>query len=163
MAFARRVLVLLCVISGLLSRAFSDHPTLKKDNNCPKGWTRLNCNCYIYQDEKRTFADAESVCNIIGGNLVSIHNSVENFFVRELIREGTVEPDTSWIGLHDAISQTGDFIWTDGTIEDFLAFNLDEPDSGGDCVEIVDSDGCWADTACTDMLTYVCIREVQFW
>lgn len=28
-------------------------------NNCPPGWTQLNCNCFIYQAGERTFADAQ--------------------------------------------------------------------------------------------------------
>ncbi|XP_077453606.1 ladderlectin-like [Stigmatopora argus] len=141
MAFSLPSLLLLCVVSGLLTQTFARRPTDKKDNNCPKGWTRLDCNCYIYQIEKRCFADAEDVCNILGGNLVSIHSEVENVFVRELIQLGTsvVELDTSWIGLHDAITDDDNFIWSDGTLEDFEAFGSGQPDGNGNCIEMVDS------------------------
>uniref|UniRef100_A0A3Q2Z7Z7 C-type lectin domain-containing protein n=1 Tax=Hippocampus comes TaxID=109280 RepID=A0A3Q2Z7Z7_HIPCM len=90
----------------------------------------------------------QSVCNILGGNLVSIHSALENSFVHELIL-AIEDPVDAWIGLHDAINQDGDFIWTDGTLEDFRAFNGTEPDTSGDCTQMNESDGCWADLACT--------------
>ncbi|XP_019713215.1 lactose-binding lectin l-2-like [Hippocampus comes] len=108
------------------------------DNGCPKGWTRLDCHCYILQEDARSFADAESVCNILGGNLVSIHSALENSFVHELIL-AIEDPVDAWIGLHDAINQDGDFIWTDGTLEDFRAFNGTEPDTSGDCTQMNES------------------------
>nr|XP_049579115.1 galactose-specific lectin nattectin-like [Syngnathus scovelli] len=107
-------------------------------NSCPRGWTQLDCKCYIYEDEPRSFADAESVCNILGGNLASIHNDLENAFIVEVIRANGDETE-GWIGLHDAILDT-DYIWTDGSEEDFLNFdttNLKEKEvATGDCVEI---------------------------
>ncbi|XP_037099659.1 echinoidin-like [Syngnathus acus] len=104
----------------------------------------------------------KSVCNILGGNLVSIHNALENFFVHQLIL-GDDRPDDAWIGLHDAINADDDFIWTDGTLEDFLAFTGSEPDGTGNCIQINQSDGCWADMLCTDDLPYICIRETSVW
>ncbi|XP_077432788.1 galactose-specific lectin nattectin-like [Vanacampus margaritifer] len=127
-------------------------------NSCPKGWTQLDCHCYIYEHEERTFADAESVCNILGGNLVSIHSALENAFVHELIREHG-NNDEVWIGLHDAI-EDDDFIWTDGSDQDFTHFDATEPDETGPCVHIDESDGFWEDGSCADDLSYVCIRDV---
>ncbi|XP_077600576.1 galactose-specific lectin nattectin-like [Stigmatopora nigra] len=160
MAFSLPSLLLLCVV---LTQAFARPPTHKKDNDCPRGWTRLGCNCYIYQEDKRCFSDAEKVCNILGGNLVSIHSALENAVVLELIRAGTTEPETSWIGLHDAINKDEDFIWTDGTLEDFSTFNGNPLSSDENCVEISHSDGCWEDASCDVLLSYVCIKEAHVW
>ncbi|XP_019712623.1 snaclec 6-like isoform X1 [Hippocampus comes] len=163
MAFALRLLFLVCGISGLLTGVWSFKKIDFKDNNCPKGWTRLDCNCYIYQDDPRTFADAESICNILEGNLVSIHNDLENSFVLELIRAGGND-NVTWIGFTDAIEEN-DFIWTDGTEQDFLNFDLDiipaEPDGTGDCVILAEDDGLWQDELCTDLEPYVCIKKVS--
>ncbi|XP_061533679.1 galactose-specific lectin nattectin-like [Phycodurus eques] len=165
MAFALRLLFLLCGISGLLTGVWSKPKLVVKDNGCPKGWTRLDCHCYIFQDEVRSFADAESVCQIIHGNLASIHSDLENAFVLEIIRAGG-EILQSWIGLHDALAD-GDYIWTDGSEEDFLNFDVGaavpEPNSGtGDCVEIDQTDGLWQTADCmdTNLRTYVCITDV---
>ncbi|XP_077371890.1 echinoidin-like [Festucalex cinctus] len=163
MAFALRLFFLLCGMSGLLTGVWSFKKVQTKDNNCPKGWTRLDCHCYIYQPETRSFADAESVCNILESNLVSIHSALENAFVTELASAGGNE-DEFWIGLNDAV-EDDDYIWTDGTINDFDNFDGSatppQPDgSSGDCTEVVESDGEWQTEDCTEENGYVCIRDV---
>ncbi|XP_061682922.1 galactose-specific lectin nattectin-like [Syngnathoides biaculeatus] len=162
MRFGLLSLLLLCGISELLTGAWS-RPTkeVQVHNSCPKGWTQLDCNCYLYQDEGRTFADAESVCNILGGNLVSIHSALENSFVLELIRQSS-KKDKTWIGLHDAI-EDNDFIWTDGSDVDFLRFDDHEPNGSGPCVQIDERNGFWEDAYCADELSYVCIRDVPYY
>ncbi|XP_051916283.1 galactose-specific lectin nattectin-like [Hippocampus zosterae] len=164
MAFALRLLFLLYGICGLISGCWSYPTSYAKNNDCPKGWTQLDCHCYIFEDEARAFADAEAVCNILGGNLVSIHNELENALVLELIRAGG-ETEEAWIGLHDAI-QNGDYIWTDGSDQTFLNFDAmdSEPNAmTGDCVVIDEDDGLWETNACADTNenVYVCIKEVQ--
>ncbi|XP_037109256.1 lectin-like isoform X4 [Syngnathus acus] len=158
MAFALRLTVLLCGISGLLTGVWSFPKVKNQDKDCPKGWTRLDCHCYIYQAHERTFADAESVCNILGGNLVSIHNALENAFVLELIRAGG-NTSPIWIGLTDAIEENH-FIWTDGSKRDFFPFAASEPNNSGDCIELYEFSGLWDDTGCARPFPYVCIRDV---
>uniref|UniRef100_A0A3Q2Z1Q6 Snaclec echicetin subunit beta-like n=1 Tax=Hippocampus comes TaxID=109280 RepID=A0A3Q2Z1Q6_HIPCM len=162
MAFTLRLLFLLCGISGLLTGAWSwsFQNIQAKDNNCPKGWTRLDCFCYIFQRDPRNFADAESVCNILEGNLVSIHSFLENAFVRELAAAGG-NVDQIWIGLTDALMPT-DYIWTDGTINNFENFIAPPPDNDNDCVELRQSDGQWRTDECTEEEQYVCIRDVMY-
>ncbi|XP_061123453.1 low affinity immunoglobulin epsilon Fc receptor-like isoform X2 [Syngnathus typhle] len=127
-------------------------------NNCPKGWTQLDCFCYIYEDERRTFADAESVCNILGGNLVSIHSDLENALLFELFKAGP-SAGAMWIGLTDAVLED-DFMWTDGSNVDFTNFSGGEAgDDDGDCVAMVTDTGEWVDDICAIPLPYVCIRE----
>ncbi|XP_061532635.1 galactose-specific lectin nattectin-like [Phycodurus eques] len=163
MAFALRLLFLLCGISGLVTGAWSISMVHWKVNNCPYGWTELNCNCYIYQREVRTFSDAESVCNILGGNLVSLHDALENAFVLELARAGD-NNDVFWIGYSDQV-QADTFIWTDGSLLDFTNYdpnaNPAEPNPAtGNCIELNEADGFWRTAACTIEKPYVCIREV---
>ncbi|XP_019746315.1 galactose-specific lectin nattectin-like [Hippocampus comes] len=160
MEFALRSLFLLCGISGLLTGVWSKPTVIVKGNSCPIGWTQLDCYCYIYEDEGRSFADAESVCNILGGNLVSIHSALENAFILELIRAGDND-DEAWIGLHDAI-QNDDFVWTDGSDTEFTNFDVggSEPDETGECVHIDESAGLWEDALCSDEAPYVCIRDI---
>ncbi|XP_061828779.1 galactose-specific lectin nattectin-like [Nerophis lumbriciformis] len=159
MTSTRSVFFLLCGISGLMTGAWSWPSGKNKDGCCPKGWTQLEDQCYIFQEDLRTFADAESVCNVLGGNLVSIHNYVENLVVVGLAKEGDVE--FTWIGLHDAIEK-GDFIWTDGTDFDFDNFANDEPDFDGACVELSVTDGTFFDKDCTFQQSFVCITDTFF-
>ncbi|XP_077374130.1 lithostathine-1-beta-like [Festucalex cinctus] len=163
MAFALRSLFLLCGMSGLLTGVWSFPSKFKKDITCPEGWTQLDLHCYIYQDDPRTFADAEAVCNILGGNLVSIHSDLENAVVQQLILAGDNDDDEAWIGLHDAI-ENDDYIWTSGKVVNFLNFNTGggEPDDSiGDCVMMDEDDGLWETADCTDEDEYVCIKEAH--
>ncbi|XP_061123410.1 perlucin-like protein isoform X2 [Syngnathus typhle] len=150
---------LLLVFCGIvaLSQAVS------QSTDCPPGWTQLDQNCYVYQCEPRSFLDAESVCNILGGNLVSIGSAKENAVVIELIREGAGAMVDTWIGLHDAILED-DFVWTDGRIVDFRNFGPNQPDNNAgneDCVEIeATADPLWNDDTCTEENTFVCIKPV---
>ncbi|XP_068505832.1 galactose-specific lectin nattectin-like [Syngnathus scovelli] len=160
MAFTLGSLFLLCGISGLLTGAWSAKIVPVKGNSCPKGWTQLDCFCYIYESEIRSFADAESVCNILGGNLVSIHNELENALVLELIRAADGEVDGAWIGLNDAVLE-GDFMWIDGSDVDFTNFDGGAPSGAGDCVAMVTNAGEWVDAPCPIELSYVCIREAS--
>nr|XP_061812430.1 galactose-specific lectin nattectin-like [Nerophis lumbriciformis] len=161
MAFALRSFLLLCAICGLFTNVSSVEKKPVKDNNCPKGWTRLDCHCYIYQPDARMLADAESVCNILGGNVVSIHSSLENALVLELFEEGRDEDDSAlWIGLHDTINND-EFLWLDGSDFDFNGFGDpedDAPTSG--CVSLAQDDGEWDTEECSTEYPYICITEV---
>ncbi|XP_061123309.1 lithostathine-1-alpha-like isoform X2 [Syngnathus typhle] len=163
MAFTLGSLFLLCGISGLLTGVRSATIVPAKAFYCPNDWTQLDCFCYIYEDESRTFADAESVCNILGGNLVSIHGDLENAVVVELVqpRGGTL-PLAIWIGLTDAVLED-DFMWTDGSDVDFDNFLGSEPSSMGDCVvmAINVNTGDWGVQNCTTPFPYVCIKEAH--
>ncbi|XP_061678970.1 ladderlectin-like [Syngnathoides biaculeatus] len=159
MAFALRALFLLCGICGLLSGAWSFPTKIRKAFNCPKDWTQLDHNCYIYQEEARGFADAEAVCQILGGNLVSIHSRLENAVVMQVAIAGGTGSEEIWIGFHDTL-EDDDFIWTDGSRDDFTNFLTNEPNSAnGDCIEAVLPDGGWQTEDCGDSEPYVCIME----
>ncbi|XP_037109264.1 snaclec bothroinsularin subunit beta-like [Syngnathus acus] len=162
MAFSLRFLSLLCVICGLLTGGSSFILFHKQINNCPPHWSQFNCNCYIYLDEGRTFDDAQEVCTILGGNLVSIQNDLENVFVQELAIAGG-NTDVVWIGLSDTATPDT-YEWTDGSDNTFLNFDTtnSEPDSStGDCVVLDEDDGLWATASCTDVEPYICIRPTH--
>ncbi|XP_061637007.1 galactose-specific lectin nattectin-like [Phyllopteryx taeniolatus] len=158
MAFTLRSLFLLCGIGGLLTGAWSKPSSKVKENCCPKGWTQVDCRCFIYQDKGRQFADAESVCNILGGNLASVHNALEYAVVLELIRAASDSTEDVWMGLHEAI-EDGAFFWTDGSDLDFTRFNSD--DDSGDCIELEFSDGLWDNDLCTDNNRFVCAQDAD--
>nr|XP_049619963.1 struthiocalcin-2 isoform X3 [Syngnathus scovelli] len=160
MAFVLRSVFLFCAISGLVSAGNKRTDEDKdKDNYCPKGWTQLDKRCFIFQDDERSFPDAESVCNILGGNLASIRSSLENAMVVQLIAEGTSDPGGDvWIGLHEALGD-GSFVWTDGTKVGFTAFNANT--NPGNCIEIEDDDNLWDNELCTFENRFVCAKDVR--
>nr|XP_061812424.1 galactose-specific lectin nattectin-like [Nerophis lumbriciformis] len=132
MALALRSLFLLCGLTGLLTGVGSFPSKFFKDVSCPEGWTQLDCKCYIFQSEEREFADAEAVCNVLGGNMVSITSDLTNAVVQEL----SDDADQVWLGLHDTIEE-GSYFWTDGTNNEYDNFATDQPSSDdGDCVEM---------------------------
>ncbi|XP_019746314.1 galactose-specific lectin nattectin-like [Hippocampus comes] len=159
MASALRSLLLLCGICGLLAGVSCQ--TLK--GYCPKGWTRLNNRCFIYQHDPRSFPDAERVCNILGGNLASINSALENQVVIEIIRAAAGTFKDTWIGYQDSILE-GDFIWTDGSSAGFDDFETGQPNEGvppEDCVDIEASTEQWHDDNCADLSPYVCAKKVH--
>ncbi|XP_057692856.1 lithostathine-1-beta-like [Corythoichthys intestinalis] len=159
MALALRSLFLLCGLTGLLTGVGSFPTRVFKDVNCPEGWTQLDLKCYIGEDDPRTFQDAEAVCNILGGNLVSIASDLENAVVGEIgqtVITGTFM--TVWIGLFDNIEE-GTYFWTDGTNNDHDNFDTGEPVSAnGDCVEMVTSTAAWNTETCTTELPFICTK-----
>ncbi|XP_061910717.1 galactose-specific lectin nattectin-like [Entelurus aequoreus] len=157
MAFTSRAFFLLCGIIGLtgvLSLSFQDDT----DECCPKGWTQLNKRCFIYQEEQRSFLDAESICNLLGGNLASILSALENAVVLEVIKLTDDPIADTWIGLHQAL-ETENFLWTDGSDFKFDAFNATV--NVGDCAEIESSEELWNLDSCTDLHPYVCARDTK--
>ncbi|XP_054646252.1 ladderlectin-like [Dunckerocampus dactyliophorus] len=154
MAFSPRVFVLLCGISGLLTGAWAK-PSKNRALCCPKGWDQFNDRCYIFQDEARTFTDAERICNLLGGNLASISDELENAVVYHLVEEA--DANQAWIGLHDNIEEE-DFMWLDGTKFEFENFANGEP--GGDMCVVIEADGGeWVGESCDSEEPYVCVAD----
>ncbi|XP_019750261.1 galactose-specific lectin nattectin-like [Hippocampus comes] len=160
MAFRLHLLLVFCGISGLFTRTWA--LPLSRDYFCPPGWTRLNSRCLLFQNERLQFILAETVCNVLGGNLVSIHNALENEVVRHLILEETGTFTPTWIGLHDKI-EDGDFVWTDGSPFDFedWANNRPRVDTNDDCAEINFQGQFWSDAGCNGRRRFVCAKKLK--
>ncbi|XP_077463564.1 C-type mannose receptor 2-like [Stigmatopora argus] len=161
MEFALQTLVLLCGISGLVS-ADCDN----KGSYCPKGWTQLDDYCYTFVEQQRTFMDAEEICILKGGNLMSVLDHKESVLAKELIYAAlgdTSNTQDTWIGAHDGIEE-GTFMWTDGSAFDFMAFQDTQPDNFNgveDCVEIDGGTLLWNDDNCTDENFFLCAKEAH--
>ncbi|XP_077369789.1 galactose-specific lectin nattectin-like [Festucalex cinctus] len=164
MAFALRSLFLFCGFTGLLTGVWSRTNNREKDNNCvantccPKGWTQLGSRCFVFHDDRRQFADAESICNILGGNLASVHSALEYAIILQLVQAASDSTEDVWLGLHEALKDNA-FVWTDGSQFDFSAFNNNT--SGGDCFELERSDDLWDNDNCSDRNPFVCARRAE--
>ncbi|XP_067252584.1 ladderlectin-like isoform X2 [Chanodichthys erythropterus] len=102
----------------------------------------------------------ERKCQSLDANLVSLHNKLENEFVRSLLPPST----TSWAGAHDG-EQDGQWMWTDGTAFDFKGWCSGEPNNSQrnpeNCLEINHTTNrCWNDAVCKESRHYVCAKEM---
>ena len=107
---------------------------------------------YTFHEEAHEFLNAQYLCELEGGNLVSIHSEAENALVAILANRRS-----TWIGLNDMKTE-GDWMYTDGTSYDYSNWRDGEPSNSGgieDCTEIL-SNGVWTDAPCTGKKTFVC-------
>ncbi|KAJ8267981.1 hypothetical protein COCON_G00131530 [Conger conger] len=103
-------------------------------NFCPPGWTPNELHCFKYVSEKKTWADAEMNCLLLGGNLASVWSEEDQKFQVKLQKQsGTVEP--FWIGLSD-VHKEGTWFWSDGTAVYYTNWAPGEPNNfkEEDCV-----------------------------
>ncbi|XP_072023076.1 neurocan core protein-like [Amphiura filiformis] len=125
---------------------------------CQIGWHYSQGNCYIYVSSiTRSWSGAETYCSrVYGANLVSIHSSEEQSFVKELITESAL----TWIGLNDRTTEDS-FKWSDGTQNDYNYWNPGEPNNAHDtedCVAVLTNSASmkWNDVSCTLDKRFVC-------
>jgi len=107
---------------------------------------------YYVSSEIATWQDANSICNNLGGNLVSINSEEEQNFVFNLAMTSIASgsPYNYWIGLND-YDDEGNFTWTTGESVTYTNWVDGEPNGGAgeNGVEVfsVNSDfpGFWND------------------
>ncbi|CAJ0601368.1 unnamed protein product [Cylicocyclus nassatus] len=148
--------------------------------HCDSGWNyfRETDSCYknFYWS---SFNDAESLCQVIGGHLVSIHSLSENAFVADLAKTGLNWSDKNhltWIGLRRADYVNGfEWFWTDGSSVDFFAWAPGEPDNSYGrerCVQLYSDSNTgreyalmhqkWNDYTCTEIMrSFVCKKPAS--
>jgi hypothetical protein len=61
--------------------------TVTPGNSCPSGWQEFEGHCYLAEDNRLTWAEAEKDCTNKGGHLASVHSAAENIFIRSLDSE----------------------------------------------------------------------------
>ncbi|MFX1282788.1 MAG: NosD domain-containing protein [Promethearchaeota archaeon] len=101
----------------------------------------------------RTWREAKTDCEALGGHLVTITSQAENDFVRSLTSWG--EP-TFWIGLTDEITE-GEWQWVTDEVVNYTNWGSGEPnDSGGEDYVETDDSGEWNDAPSEQTRGYVC-------
>lgn len=111
----------------------------EKKPTCPQNWKAGQFGgLFCYRpfnpdtDAPLKWLGAEGQCEMLGGNLVSIHTEEENDFVKGLIAEQNFANDTTWIGLND-IQEEGAFKWTDQTAVQYQDWSNGEPNNPRIC------------------------------
>uniref|UniRef100_A0A667YN32 C-type lectin domain-containing protein n=1 Tax=Myripristis murdjan TaxID=586833 RepID=A0A667YN32_9TELE len=133
--------------------------------SCYSGWAPFGSRCFRFFNYPRTWAQAERYCLRFGANLVSIHSSFENLFVKVLIRTGTGQHTRTWIGATDS-RQVAYSVYKDqpGSRFNYSAWNRGEPNNlygwGREaCVEINYGEGKgWNDLRCWLKRPFVCSK-----
>ena len=59
-------------------------PAGRPQNTCPEGWRAFGGSCYLLVETPANYNTSVSVCSSEGTTLVSIGNSEENDFLKEL-------------------------------------------------------------------------------
>ncbi|XP_026005210.1 macrophage mannose receptor 1-like [Astatotilapia calliptera] len=127
---------------------------------CASGWTRLGFSnrCFKlfdrYSIQKKTWFEAKDYCRAIGGDLLSIHSSVELQSVPRL--------QAAWIGLSAPDPDTG-YVWSDGTPLNFQQWKIGEPNNKNNvesCVEMkperIFRRQSWSDIHCEKYSEWLC-------
>ncbi|XP_067222523.1 ladderlectin-like [Chanodichthys erythropterus] len=127
---------------------------------CPAGWSNFGLRCFKYFPQSVNWITAERNCQSLGANLASAHNKLENDFLLGLLPSSSTR---AWIGAHDG-EQDGQWLWTDGTVNDYTNWCSGEPNNSGgpeNCVDInLNSRLCWNDARCSSQITYICVTDV---
>ena len=104
--------------------------------------------------------DARAVCLGLEGDLVSIENSKEMEFIKNIYSK--LRLFVLWIGLNGRLKED-QFVWSDGTplnsSRSYSNWNDGEPNNRAgneDCVELRDNG--WNDQSCSDTVYYICER-----
>nr|XP_024653981.1 uncharacterized protein LOC101472202 [Maylandia zebra] len=128
--------------------------------SCPAGWTWFGGRCFILNSSLKTWTDAESSCQTLGGNLASFHSTAEYTFIRELTRTAAGSYTRAWVGGNDRETETV-WKWSDGSQFDFTNWGNGEPDNygeGEDCMEINREGDYVNDQRCNSQRGFVCVR-----
>uniref|UniRef100_A0A3Q0SRV7 C-type lectin domain-containing protein n=1 Tax=Amphilophus citrinellus TaxID=61819 RepID=A0A3Q0SRV7_AMPCI len=156
------VMIFLLFLFGLAlgAESPSDDKELLR-GNCPLFWYSFNGCCYKYVATHMTWADAEFYCLSEGANLVSVHNKVQDDFIKSLIRNFDHAGGPTWIGLSD-IHREGRWMWSDGSAVRFAYWNTGEPNnSGGREHCVLNNYGTakkWGDYSCSYSYPSVCAK-----
>nr|XP_033465979.1 ladderlectin-like isoform X1 [Epinephelus lanceolatus] len=129
---------------------------------CPWGWSLLGGRCYRYIPTLMTWARAERYCQALGGNLASVHNYRQYYWMQRLILSATHSYRQAWIGGSDA-QQEHYWLWSDGTSFNYRRWCSGEPNNHGGnqhCLQMNHAAGrCWDDRQCFHRLPSVCARK----
>ncbi|XP_030259767.1 lactose-binding lectin l-2-like isoform X1 [Sparus aurata] len=149
---------------GAVAPSDDNHLMKLQRGGCPMFWYNFNGRCYKYVATDLTFADAELQCLSEGANLVSIHSPEEKDFVSFLIKNFDSAQGHTWIGLSDILKE-GRWMWTDGSVVDFVFWHAGQPDNAGGnehCGHIWAGTALrWNDHLCSQTFPSVCASRIM--
>merc|ERR1712012_631702 len=121
-------------------------------------------NCYLWSNEKKTWADGEHFCQGEGGHLASVPSSAIKDYVKEGLQRHNI--GLTWLGGND-IEKEGTWKWADCTPWDYTFWASSEPNNekgGEDCLHQLTNPSeyggylhwKWNDSKCSNKFSFLC-------
>ncbi|XP_075172279.1 macrophage mannose receptor 1-like [Anomaloglossus baeobatrachus] len=142
-------------------------PTTTAEPTCPANWTTTGHGCIKFYSKidygVKTWTDARDFCRAIGGDLLSITDSVENENVKSMMASHRSPHFFSyyrdvWTGLMRSNVDEG-FMWSDGSplnYENWKYGNPDKSDEQKKCVALSRYFINWYNVHCDMPLEWIC-------
>ncbi|XP_077575409.1 type-2 ice-structuring protein-like [Stigmatopora nigra] len=150
------VSLVLCAIVALATADHHNVTHVLDAASCPPGWSTLKDRCYFFDNNAKSWVQAEAACQALGGNLASIRSDEENTYVKSLANNAA-----AWVGGTDC-QTAGAWFWMDGTQMLHTYWCPLKPDNqlAECCLQInTGVNKCWDDVPCSHTLPYVCTRH----
>jgi hypothetical protein len=119
----------------------------------------LNNNTYLLYEQTANFSAASVMCSSVGGNLASVHSTLESQLLLDLCAASPA--GSCWLGLTSTTSDNGTNTWLDGSIIDWLPTYNFTLDTG--CVHVnhvpasnTSATGPWQTSDCSGQLAFLC-------
>ncbi len=142
-------------------------PLTTPSAKCGSGWRERPFSdfCYHFSDRVETFEKSQASCILMGGNLVSIMDAVEQLFLQNLI-EYNVNVKNFWIGANVESPSKG-WKWIDGSPFVFINWITGGFQSGpNQFCALITENGEWRTVECNNDLliqryNYICKKQVS--
>jgi hypothetical protein len=111
---------------------------------CRNGWTRYKHKCLKFFEDLQYHSQAEKICQLFGGTLISIHSAEKNYFALHLANREKTKDFGVWIGAKRNNS-VDYFEWTNGQEFNYSNWASGEPKNSTDPEShvVIYIDGTW--------------------
>ncbi|RXN02786.1 macrophage mannose receptor 1-like protein [Labeo rohita] len=122
---------------------------------------------HFYVNIRLTWTGAQSYCRKYYEDLSTITSQEEQDMLLQLAGRNT---GFKWIGLYRDMTNTSNFLWSDGNSLSFTDWSDEQPDNTGGNQNCVMISSKWFDYYCNSMLTFFCgetkfilVKEKKTW
>ncbi|XP_055345944.1 macrophage mannose receptor 1-like [Paramacrobiotus metropolitanus] len=125
-------------------------------------YDNVNMECIYWSKKPDTWENAQTACENMDANLVTVTNRSHDFITLKTSQVTTstyAEDQTYWIGLHMIDMVTREWAWVDGHVSFFRPWAAGRPRNGTErCVAHVSRSGRWEDHNCNRNFRYICSK-----
>merc|ERR1712154_44891 len=121
--------------------------------------------CYAYVSEAKTWSDAETVCQALGGYLVEIKTEEQNRYVEGILYEHPSQNINTWLGATDLIAEDKWYWATSDTkvSDSFTYWGPNEPNGHTveNCMSFYEPLRRWIDHSCDIQAPFICQKDAE--